>query len=138
MIKDGLNINLFHIDYFFQWGTPEDYKEFIYNLNEVENITSKKKINLYDKVNLLIPAAGASKRFKNEGYTSSKIYLDVDGSSIINTIIDSFENSLLTKVLIQNKDYIQSEFSNEIIDITKVDKKTSGRRKRAYSYRRGK
>ena len=132
MIKDGLNINLFHIDYFFQWGTPEDYKEFIYNLNEVENITSKKKINLYDKVNLLIPAAGASKRFKNEGYTSSKIYLDVDGSSIINTIIDSFENSLLTKVLIQNKDYIQSEFSNEIIDITKVDKKTSGQAESAH------
>lgn len=132
MIKDGLNINLYHIDYFFQWGTPEDYKEFIYNLNEVDNIKSEKKINLKNEINLLIPAAGESKRFKDEGYTNSKIYLDVDGSSILNTIIDSFNNRLLTKVLIQDKDYLPDEVSNEIIDIIKIKNKTSGQAESAY------
>lgn len=132
MIKDGLNINLYHIDYFFQWGTPEDYKEFIYNLNEVDNIKSEKKINLKNEINLLIPAAGESKRFKDEGYTNSKIYLDVDGSSILNTIIDSFNNQLLTKVLIQDKDYLPDEVSNEIIDIIKIKNKTSGQAESAY------
>jgi len=132
MIKDGLNIHLYHIDYFFQWGTPEDYKEFIYNLNEVDNIQSKKKINLNNEVNLLIPAAGESKRFKDEGYKNSKIYLDVNGSSILNTIISSFNNQLLTKVLIQHKDYLPDEVSNEKIDIIKIENKTSGQAESVY------
>ena len=132
MIKDGLNINFYHIDYFFQWGTPEDYKEFIYNLNEVDNIKSKKKIDLKNEVNLLIPAAGESSRFKNEGYSTSKIYLDVDGFSILNTIIDSFNNPLLTKILIQNKDYIPNEFGDERIEINKIENKTRGQAESAY------
>jgi len=132
MIKDSLSINLFHIDYFFQWGTPEDYQEFIYNLDEVNNIKSKKQINLKNEVNLLIPAAGDSKRFKDEGYTTSKIYLDVDGQSIINTIIDSFEKPFLTKVLIQNKDYVSDEFEQRTTDIIKIEKKTKGQAESAY------
>jgi len=132
MIKDGLNINFYHIDYFFQWGTPEDYKEFIYNLNEVNNIISKKKIDLNNEVNLLIPAAGESKRFKDEGYKTSKIYLDVDGSSILNTIIDSFNNQLLTKILIQNKDYLPEKISNQTNDIIRIENKTSGQAESAY------
>ena len=87
---------MYHIDYFFQWGTPEDYKEFIYNLNEVDNIKSKKRIDLKNEVNLLIPAAGESKRFKDEGYKNSKIYLDVNGSSILNKVIK--KSSSLIKV----------------------------------------
>ena len=49
MIKDNMKIYLYHVDYFFQWGTPEDYNEFIYNLNEIENIKLDKKINLNNK-----------------------------------------------------------------------------------------
>ena len=44
MINDKLDIRLFHINYFFQWGTPEDYYEFIYNLNEVENVKVQTKL----------------------------------------------------------------------------------------------
>ena len=43
MIKDGLKINCFKIDYFFQWE-PEDYNEFLYNLDEVNNVSDKKKL----------------------------------------------------------------------------------------------
>ena len=45
MINDKLDIKAYEIDYFFQWGTPEDYSEFIYCLEEVENIESKNKID---------------------------------------------------------------------------------------------
>ena len=67
MIKDNLDIRLYEIKYFFQWGTPEDYYEFIYNLNEVENVKLENKIDL-NNINLLIPAAGEGRRFKNMGY----------------------------------------------------------------------
>ena len=65
MIEDGLDIKLYKVDYFFQWGTPEDYNEFLYNLDEIENIKSRDKISIND-INLLIPAAGESSRFKKE------------------------------------------------------------------------
>ena len=45
MINDKLDIKVYEIDYFFQWGTPEDYSEFI-TLEEVENIDSKNKIDI--------------------------------------------------------------------------------------------
>ena len=63
MINENLDVKLYKIDYFFQWGTPEDYQEFKYNLNEVKNVYSSKKIEICD-VNFLIPAAGESSRFK--------------------------------------------------------------------------
>lgn len=125
MIKDNMKIYLYHVDYFFQWGTPEDYNEFIYNLNEIENIKLDKKINLNNNINLIIPAAGESKRFKDKGYKSSKIYLDVDGSSIINTIINSFENSISTNILIQNKDFLDGEIDKNL-SLKRIKSKTKG------------
>ena len=50
-IKDNLNIKLYKISHFFQC-TPEDYNEFVYSLNEINNIKENKKINL-DNVNLV-------------------------------------------------------------------------------------
>ena len=44
MIKDNLNIKLYKISHFFQWGTPEDYNEFVYSLNEINNIKENKKL----------------------------------------------------------------------------------------------
>ena len=66
--------------------TPEDYYEFIYNLNEVENVKLENKIDL-NNINLLIPAAGEGRRFKNMGYKEAKIYLDLNNSSIIVEIL---------------------------------------------------
>ena len=65
MISDGLNIKLYEVEKFFQWGTPEDYKEFIYNIDEVKNVKSNNQIDISD-INLCIPAAGESNRFKKE------------------------------------------------------------------------
>ena len=102
MIKDKLNVMPYYVEYFFQWGTPEDFEEFIYSLKEVKNIQNKDKINL-DKLNLVIPAAGESKRFKEKNYKISKIYLDLNGDSIINTILNCFKNDIYRKILIRSK-----------------------------------
>ena len=125
MINDGLDVKVYKIDYFFQWGTPEDYTEFIYGLGEVENINSKKKIDI-NNINLLIPAAGESKRFRDENYKKSKIYLDINGLSMIQNIINSFKNQISTKVLIQEKDYLEKEFNQKKESIIKISKITEG------------
>ena len=125
MINDKLDIKVYEIDYFFQWGTPEDYSEFIYGLEEVENIDSKNKIHI-NNINLLIPAAGESKRFRDEEYKKSKIYLDINGLSMIQSIINSFKNQTSTKVLIQEKDFLEKEFNQEKESIIKISKITEG------------
>ncbi len=125
MIKDGLDIRLYELKYFFQWGTPEDYQEFIYNLNEVENVKRETKIDL-NNINLIIPAAGEASRFKNENYKDSKIYLDLNNSSIIVEILNCFKKQIQTKVLILEKDFNKEILSDEKFNIEKIPKATEG------------
>ena len=99
MIKAGLKVNFFKIDYFFQWGTPEDYNEFLYNLDEVHNVRNEKKIDLTG-INLLIPAGGEGQRFKKENYKTEKIFLDVSGEPLIKNITSSFKNQESTAILV--------------------------------------
>lgn len=125
MINDRLDIKTYEISHFFQWGTPEDYAEFIYGLEEVANIDSKNKIDI-NNINLLIPAAGESRRFRNENYKKSKIYLDVNGLSMIQSIINSFKKEISIKILIQEKDFSQKEFNQKKEDVIKISNKTDG------------
>ena len=125
MLNDSLDVRVFHIDYFFQWGTPEDYLEFEYNLNEVKNITDEKKIDL-SNINLLIPAAGKGERFKKEGYKDSKINLKINDKKIIEQILSSCENQTETKILYHKNDVvIGSEFINKKNIIT-ISERTGG------------
>ena len=126
MIDDGLRVKYFHIENFFQWGTPEDYTEFNYNIEEVKNVIDNKKIDC-NKINLVIPAGGEGKRFKDKGYKKSKLLLDVDGKYLIHRILESFENQETTKLLIKESsnnllDTIDN--LNMEIDILKISTKT--------------
>ena len=125
MINDLLNVKLFNIDYFFQWGTPEDFNEFKYNLKEVENVKNQKKINI-NNINLLIPAAGKGERFKNQGYETPKINLKINGKTIIQNIVESFSNQTETKILLHKDDNL--EFNKSIVNknIINITQRTSG------------
>ena len=125
MINDKLDIRLFHINYFFQWGTPEDYYEFIYNLNEVENVNSANKIDTKD-INILIPAAGESSRFKAEGYNDSKINLKVNDIKVIDHILNSFSKNEKTKLLIHKDDNFKNNEFKDSQNIFIIKQRTSG------------
>ncbi len=125
MIKDKLDIRVYEIKYFFQWGTPEDYNEFLYNLKDVENIKEERKIDLRN-INLLIPAAGESSRFKNKNYKESKIYLNIDKDPLIVEIINSFNNQIDTKILILEEDFNSKLLNQKELQIEKITNKTKG------------
>jgi len=136
MIKDKLDIRLFKIDYFFQWGTPEDYKEFNYNLDEIVNVKSKEKIDLKN-INLLIPAAGEGKRFKEKNYKTSKIYLNLIEEPLLIEILNSFKNQLQTNVLILKKDFKPAFFNDKDIKVKKLSRKTAGQAESALQLIKG-
>ena len=128
MIKDGLNVNVINIDYFFQWGTPEDYEEFLYCMNEIDNLKNKKQINL-SNFNLVIPAAGLGSRFSDKGYTTPKIFLNINGKKMIEIILNKFKNQTTTYILgnrhvIGELNEVFAESSN--IRLSSVDSVTKG------------
>ena len=131
MITDKLKILHFEINHFFQWGTPEDYLEFKYNLEEVRNFNSKKKIDI-EKINLIIPAAGESKRFREKNYKQSKIYLKINKYSILENIINCFSNNKFQQILIQKKDFIEKIKFTKDKDIVKISNKTASQAESAF------
>jgi NDP-sugar pyrophosphorylase family protein len=126
MINDKLKVITHKINYFFQWGTPEDYSEFKYSLQEVENIDTNSKISL-SGINLIIPAAGSGKRFQDENYKIPKIVLPVRGEPLIKNILNSFHNQLSTKILVnKNDEVVKKELlkKNNGYDVISLSEKT--------------
>lgn len=74
MVRDGLKVWVpANVDYFCQWGTPEDLREFVYWTDlliykHAKNETGQKA----GAGKILIPMAGAGQRFADAGYRVHK------------------------------------------------------------------
>lgn len=74
MVRDGLKVWVpANVDYFCQWGTPEDLREFVYWTDlliykHAKNETGEKA----GAGKILIPMAGAGQRFADAGYRVHK------------------------------------------------------------------
>ena len=101
MAKDGLEVDIYKIDHFFQWGTPEDYEEFIYCMNEIRSLHQSKPIDLKD-INLVLPIAGEGKRFSDKGYKTPKIFLEIQEKIMIELIFNRFKIQAMTLFLTNN------------------------------------
>ena len=75
MVKDGLKVWIpTDIDYFCQWGAPEDLQEFVYWTDFIRNTGRKETSAACEsgKGKVLIPMAGAGQRFTDAGYKVHK------------------------------------------------------------------
>ncbi len=88
MVQDGLKVWVpTNVQYFCQWGTPEDMQEFVYWTDLLRNLITEKRIAKPEatrptasdrdvlsagKGKILIPMAGAGQRFADAGYTVHK------------------------------------------------------------------
>ena len=80
MKEDGLKIFIYEIPYMLQWGTPEDLEEYIYwsdyfGLEKSKNFYQQ-KTSIFP-MNILIPMAGAGKRFVEAGCNLPKPLINV-------------------------------------------------------------
>ena len=80
MIEDGLKVTSFLIDYFMQWGTPQDLEEFNWYSDIFDKYKNKDKNNLKE-INgyLMLPMAGIGSRFLN-GFKTPKPFINVSGN----------------------------------------------------------
>jgi len=82
MIQDGLNNIIYEVEKFLQWGTPEDFEEYLYWSNAFRAKTHKQEVfdqTIFDNLQIVLPMAGEGKRFRDEGYTAIKPLITVSG-----------------------------------------------------------
>ena len=118
MIHDGMNVMVYELNYFMQWGTPSDLEEYIYWSDIFNNIIKKKK-STYHKGDLILPMAGEGKRFSSQGYEKTKPLINVSGKPMaLQALSDLPETDLQNFIL-------REDFKDLEILQAELDKKSN-------------
>lgn len=133
MIEDKLDVILYKLNYFMQWGTPEDLEEFSYWSKIFKNLIkeNKGKNHLIKGINI-IPMAGSGTRFYNAGYKNPKPMIDVSGEMMVlkasrmlpNSNEISFIHRIKQKKINECKKKIKENF--KFANFFSIKKKTQG------------
>ena len=75
--------NVYPLQHFMQWGTPEDVKEYNYWSQAFSNLVDLKGSPVAAPGSTVIPMAGLGQRFANEGYAITKPLISVSGSAMV-------------------------------------------------------
>ena len=78
MIDEGLDIKVYELNHFMQWGTPFDLEEYRYWSNCFSALINKQAASS-QKGSLILPMVGHGSRFKKEGYDVPKPLIPVSG-----------------------------------------------------------
>jgi choline kinase len=122
MLDENLSIHNYPVNYFVQWGTPADLLDYLYYEKAIRLFKSKFNPPCISNNTNLVPMAGKSIRFKNEGYTKSKFLLNVDDKLMYER---AFENLPLCSDNIAVKLKLEDINSNNI-SIIDLDDFTDG------------
>ena len=80
MVKDKLNVGIYELEHFMQWGTPQDVNEYNRWSYAFRNLINSKKNSLptnRTKGTVIIPMAGRGSRFSNEGFNIPKPLINI-------------------------------------------------------------
>lgn len=87
LIKDKHKVSIYEIQHMLQWGTPTDLEEYDFWSNLFESILHANTSFNHENMNIVIPMAGAGKRFLDEGYLIPKPMISVSGSAMIEQVL---------------------------------------------------
>jgi NDP-sugar pyrophosphorylase family protein len=88
MVRDGLDVHIYELDYFLQWGTPEDLEEYQKWSDYFSHPRKQPRPRASPTINL-IPMAGAGTRFAREGYSAPKPLVEVAGVPMSRRALDT-------------------------------------------------
>jgi len=81
MIDDGLEIQVYELNHFMQWGTPSDLEEYCYWSNIFNSIINETKPPKHNGA-LILPMVGLGSRFQKDGYKTPKPLIEVSGKAM--------------------------------------------------------
>lgn len=134
MIEDKCKLNIFNLDKFMQWGTPEDLEEYNWFSSLFKNKVRENNLDDFQKNIILegttlIPCAGLGKRFSQEGYDLPKPFIEVSKKPMAIQAINDLpmtENlnlvfrKSMTGIDLLKKEIIKSYPSVKSINIDKI------------------
>lgn len=93
MLEDGLNVAIYELQHFMQWGTPEDLEEYKYWSNIFRSLSEMESVGLNpEKGTMLLPMAGAGARFQSVGYDLPKPLIPVSGTEMSTQAMTTWPN----------------------------------------------
>ena len=108
MIKDNLNLNIFQINKFMQWGTPIDLKDYLW-YSKLFSLKMANKENSKIEAILLMPSAGQGKRFLEDGYDIPKPLLKVSNKPMFIQALNDLPRTKQKIIVISEKfKYVQT------------------------------
>jgi len=115
MIEAGLNVAVYELQHFMQWGTPDDLEEYNYWSNIFRSINDLEQPGTEPQPGtMLLPMAGAGARFQAVGYTEAKPLIPVSGTPMSTQAMRTWPNHekavVITReeVLGENTDFTPS------------------------------
>ena len=76
MMQDDLNIQVYELKHFMQWGVPSDLEEYNYWSQTFKSIIKEMKVPKQDG-SIIVPMVGLGSRFQKEGYKIPKPLIQV-------------------------------------------------------------
>ena len=113
MLDDNLDVRVYDkVDYFCQWGTPQDLEEYLYWYEILNNkVTTNNDVICQQQ---LIPAAGAGSRFQKEGYRLPKPLIPVANKPMLSQAISALPQSKKTILVCQKMHADQYDLQRKI------------------------
>lgn len=134
MLKRGMNVETFLIDYFMQWGTPEDLQDYEYWSETLKKL-SRSKVSKTHSFESLILAAGEGRRFAEQGYLLPKPLIEVSGSPMVGQVskgLGTFAVAVVSRSDLPNRKMLDNYLEKNNFQTLHVDSVTSGQAESAY------
>jgi NDP-sugar pyrophosphorylase family protein len=132
LLEEQRKISVFAIEYFMQWGTPEDLTEYNSMSKAFRLLATRSQRAPQHAGTLMIPMAGAGSRFTAAGYASPKPLISVSGRPMAFQAISDLPHTP-TQIFVLRRDLpqlevIQSALKQEFSsgDIVTLDEITDG------------
>ncbi len=107
LIAQGGKVGVYELRHFFQWGTPEDlrdYESWARTMRGLEDFFERAR-RAKSRASHVIPMAGRGQRFVDEGYRDPKPLIDVAGKPMIARVVESLPKTS-ARVLVAQRDHI--------------------------------
>ena len=100
MMQDDLNIQIYELEHFMQWGTPSDLEEYCYWSKTFNSILNEKEPPKQSG-GLILPMVGAGSRFQKEGYRTAKPLIQVSGRPMALQALDDLPKTERQKFVLR-------------------------------------
>ena len=100
MMDDNLDIKVYELEHFMQWGTPSDLEEYCYWSKTFNSILNEREPPKQSG-GLILPMVGAGSRFQKEGYRVAKPLIQVSGRPMALQALDDLPKTERQKFVLR-------------------------------------